>query len=60
VAAVEATVAATTTAEVVVPALAHRVVEISLLLAIATGLVTDAEAETSAEDLAVTRLPLLR
>ena len=59
-AAVEATVAATTTAEVVVPALAHRVVEISLLLAIATGLVTDAEAETSAEDLAVTRLPLLR
>jgi hypothetical protein len=58
--AAEATAAATTTAEVAAPALAHHEVETSLLLASATGLATDAVAETSAEEAALTRLPLLK
>jgi hypothetical protein len=60
VAAAEATVAAITIAEAVVPALAHHVAEISFLLASATGLATDDGAETSAGDLAVKRLPPLK
>jgi hypothetical protein len=56
--AAEATAAATTTAEAAAPALAHHEVETSFLLASATGLATDAAAETNAGEAVLTRLPL--